>query len=930
LIRFTRVAIYFCAIFILSASLTAQENPYHWSGEIASPSERGRSTDRLAPEQLDVIFKLRYVKTDAIELASDHPAEVLKFLNANSSTLITNEDSRWSGAFTVPGVVDGWVYALTTDGTNLYVGGDFSVIGGTVAHNVIKWDGEKWSSIGDGAENGITGQVSSLAYVDGKLFVGGMMKKAGSKSVNGVAYWDGTAWYALGNDETNGIRLISVTSEGDTLIHSGHVWSLYGYESMIYIGGLFHLAGGEPARGVAGWNTTNGEWETFNGGFVGDFPNSLVYGMSFAARGNDLYVGGQFSYAGSVPAKNIARWNGSEWSEVGGGANNWVRDLGFDDEGNLYAVGFFTTVDTIQVSGVAKWNGTNWESLGGMRFVESWSPYVPELRKVRALNGSVYVGGYFKVMNDEPASSFARWDGTQWHKINGLGFTHGLSPGTITAIQPVGDRIYIGGVFTTADFLTLNGLVEWDETTSSWQKISDGRGDKGIYDGGIIALASTDDVLYAGGYFSIAGGVYAKSIAKWNGSEWDHMSMGYINGIKGDVYSIFIDGDDVYVGGQFAWAGSVEAYHIAKWDGQAWSALGIGVGGVPGPSVDAIYKMGNYLYVAGHFAFVGDMENYELPANSIARFNLTTERWEALGNGIEYDQGYPGFVEALEYDGTYLYAGGLFSRAGNTEIYSIALWDGENWLPLRPEGKQDGVDGIVYTIKKHNNDILFGGFFALPDESEIQNLARWDGSEWYEIGGGVSSTNSYPRVRAIQSYKDRIIIGGLFDQVASTSVSNLAMWDGTGWDNLGGGTNAQVNTLDIFGNKLMAGGWFTIAGGKPSISIAEYDLTITSVDNPGITIPSEFHVFQNYPNPFNPSTTIRFALPARSGVTLDIYNVLGQKIKTLLDEVRESGVHSIVWAADSPSGIYFYKITATAESGAGEKYSHIGKMILLK
>jgi hypothetical protein len=207
---------------------------------------------------------------------------------------------------------------------------------------------------------------------------------------------------------------------------------------------------------------------------------------------------------------------------------------------------------------------------------------------------------------------------------------------------------------------------------------------------------------------------------------------------------------------------------------------------------------------------------------------------------------------------------------------------------------------------------------------------RWDGTAWHGIGGGVSSTTSNGRVRTIQSYQDRIIIGGHFDRAGSTPVSNIALWDGTEWNNLGGGTNAQVNTLDIFMNKLMAGGWFTVAGGKPSISIAEYDLTTTSVDNRDVDMPTDFLVFQNYPNPFNPSTTIRFALPSRSRVTLDIYNVLGQKVKTLLDEVRESGVHSIVWAADSPSGIYFYRVTATAESGAGEKYSHIGKMILLK
>jgi hypothetical protein len=79
----------------------------------------------------------------------------------------------------------------------------------------------------------------------------------------------------------------------------------------------------------------------------------------------------------------------------------------------------------------------------------------------------------------------------------------------------------------------------------------------------------------------------------------------------------------------------------------------------------------------------------------------------------------------------------------------------------------------------------------------------------------------------------------------------------------------------------------------------------------------------NYPNPFNGSTTIHFDLASTSQVTLDIYNMLGQKVMTLLDEVRGAGSHQVLWRTEAASGIYFYKMTAG-------NYSSTGQMILLK
>ncbi len=94
-------------------------------------------------------------------------------------------------------------------------------------------------------------------------------------------------------------------------------------------------------------------------------------------------------------------------------------------------------------------------------------------------------------------------------------------------------------------------------------------------------------------------------------------------------------------------------------------------------------------------------------------------------------------------------------------------------------------------------------------------------------------------------------------------------------------------------------------------------------------LPEEFVLDQNYPNPFNPTTTVRFSLPRTEHVTLDIYNVQGQIVRTLVNETRSAGEHKVEWDATSDngervaSGIYFYRLTA------GD-YTVSRKMTLLK
>ena len=89
-------------------------------------------------------------------------------------------------------------------------------------------------------------------------------------------------------------------------------------------------------------------------------------------------------------------------------------------------------------------------------------------------------------------------------------------------------------------------------------------------------------------------------------------------------------------------------------------------------------------------------------------------------------------------------------------------------------------------------------------------------------------------------------------------------------------------------------------------------------------IPGEFELSQNYPNPFNATTTIKYALAADVNVKIEIYNIVGEKVCTLIDEKQHSGYYETTWdAVKYSSGIYFIHIRA------GE-FRDIKKMIIIK
>jgi hypothetical protein len=149
------------------------------------------------------------------------------------------------------------------------------------------------------------------------------------------------------------------------------------------------------------------------------------------------------------------------------------------------------------------------------------------------------------------------------------------------------------------------------------------------------------------------------------------------------------------------------------------------------------------------------------------------------------------------------------------------------------------------------------------------------------------------------------------------------------------GNVTELNDLVSINISSGAGTIIGSVGYKNILGLA-YSRAITDVkdDNNSGLIPANYVLRQNYPNPFNPTTRIDFSLPAVSNVKLEIFNILGQKLVTLLNEQMNSGNHSITWDSRDAngnkltSGIYLYKLTASGINGS--EFQDTKKMILMK
>ncbi len=310
------------------------------------------------------------------------------------------------------------VYALSLQGTNLFVGGILTLADESVA-NVALWDGLNWT----GLSNGVGDTVTALAYDGTNLYAGGYFTTAGGALANYVALWNGTGWRSLGS---------GLDGPVSTLICDG---------SNLYAGGSFTTAGGVPANRVAMWNGTC--WVGLGSGMVGSSVTALAH------DGTNLYAGGDFTKAGGVIANRVAKWNGADWTALSSGMNGTVYALELDGT-HVIAGGSFTTAGGSSANRVARWDGSTWTSLGsGMNDT------------VRALvrdGTKLYAGGYFTVAGSGAANYVALWDGTAW-----TGLDTGVNS-WVRALAHDGTNLYVGGYFTSVGGVEARNVAIWTPT----------------------------------------------------------------------------------------------------------------------------------------------------------------------------------------------------------------------------------------------------------------------------------------------------------------------------------------------------------------------------------------------------------------------------------------------------------------------------------
>jgi hypothetical protein len=557
------------------------------------------------------------------------------FIAAGST--VVNHIAKWTGTGweALGSGTDSTVYALAVSGSDLYAGGAFTI----PANYVAKWTGSSWSGLGLGL-SGFKPVVYALAVSGSDLFAGGGFFTADLSAAECIAKWNGSSWSALGPG-LNSQVLALAASGGD-----------------LYVGGYFtgtYAQGADtstPANHIAKWGIS---WSALGSGLNG-------WVGALAVAGGDLYAGGYFTAVGESPASNIAKWNGSGWSALGSGLNDEVDALAVSGS-NLYAGGSFTAAGGSPATHIAKWNGSSWSALGlGMN--DSVSAF--------AVSGTnLYAGGNFTMATNSSgatvmANYIAKWNGATWTNL-GSGVDS-----AVYALAVSGSDLYAGGAFT----IPANYVAKWNG--SSWSALGAGMNDT------VWALAASGNDLYAAGDFSTAtnsGGVAvpANHIAKWNGSSWSALG----SGLDDEVDALAVSGTDLYAGGYFTSAGGSPANRIARWAGSTWTNLGSGVGF--GGGNDVVYTLvvsGSDLYAGGVFATAGGKVSGQVAKAIVSPPVLTIEPDGGGGYFIRFE-GVPGSAYRLQRGSTLR---GPWAATGPYTAPTSGLLEFQDMFPLPGQG----------------------------------------------------------------------------------------------------------------------------------------------------------------------------------------------------------------------------------------------------
>lgn len=539
----------------------------------------------------------------------------------------------------------------------------------------------------------------------------------------------------------------------------------------LYVGGRFRNVAGVAGDWIAKWDGL--EWRDVGGGMNGPVFALCVFDDG---AGPALHVGGAFTLAGGVEVRNIARWDGEAWSGVGGGVDATVSALWApDNEAALYVGGAFTTAGGVAANRVARWSGAHWSPLGAG--VDA---------AVRALttfdDGAgprLIAGGSFLTAGGVDAQRLAQWDGEQWKPLGGGADNMVASLSVFDAGS--GPILYAGGFFQHVGGEAIRYLAGWDG--QAWGVV----GEELSYP--VFAMTVFDDGLGDGAALFVAGGfsdgaagagaarTWSKNIGKWNGAEWKPFSPG----MSGFIFALagYHDpnwGPMVCIGGRFSLL-QLRSTHLAAWHNNRWNPIGGGFDFAPFAAAAFDDGAGRAIYFGGSFTAAGGLR-----ANRVVKWD--GDEWSTLGNGFSN-----GEVWALaEYDdgsGPTLYAGGTFSSAVPALPRGLARWNGEQWVGMPAEaGIPNPAHILAMTVFDDGNGpkLYAAGRFGQLQPFSFHFVASWDGVQWSRMNSPMALSMT-------------VFDAGDGDELYVGSIEGVWKWDGESWMSVGEESMSLVTRL---------------------------------------------------------------------------------------------------------------------------------------
>jgi len=359
---------------------------------------------------------------------------------------------------------------------------------------------------------------------------------------------------------------------------------------------------------------------------------------------------------------------------------------------------------------------------------------------------------------------------------------------------PKPSLLLMGGYFQVLGNKAASSVGAWDG--SEWSTFGSG------FNGRVMSFAILPSGnLIAAGTFTQSGTKAIAGIARWSGSEWQALG----DGLKGSVTQVYatavLSSGNLVVGGIFTKAGSVTVSNLAMWDGSVWSAIGGSANG----TVKSFAKLPNGdLIAAGEFTSINGVST-----GTVARWDGTA--WSSL-----FPEKPSIFPQALAVSP----AGEVFIAGGAPQ--RVYRWNGSTWQKLGAD-----ADGQIWTLHiSPAGELLAGGAFEKFGTTTVNCLAKWNGSSWVRVAGGLNPSSTLtPAVGSILSFDDgTFVIGGYIQSVGSIFASNVARLSGETWSNIGKGIAGTISpVVKLPGGRIVVGGAFSSIDGVPARNIALWD-----------------------------------------------------------------------------------------------------------